>query len=238
MKAQWRHPQPFYFTDSRPPGYKIRVGDLPPYTTEALVTEWLSNDWNVSAWTFDAICKIDVKQRAAHSGASYCTITVTNRDAAERLFRALYDWSSWVEISDYTGYRKVTLRWLSEGDVAPRAPSRHPRPHGYQEASSSDPVQTGQTEQTGVVVIPAKAKEAATPVPGPSGLRYKAPPPPPNFPANPSTWMRSEVAPSASGSHIRDTQSLPEPLVGARTRACSRRGTKIVVEDDEGAGPS
>ena len=114
----------YYFVGSCPPGYKIRVGDLPPDISNDQITVWLRQGL---AWdTYRDIVKVDVKQRAADSGSSYVTITVATLLSAERVYACAFAWDGWVNLSYFRGTRKVSIRWMTKQDAERRGRSRAP----------------------------------------------------------------------------------------------------------------
>ena len=70
--------KPFYFADSKFPGYKIWAGDLPSGTTLDEIRERIKASLVVEdeGHLFKHIVSVVVKSARAHSMASYVTITV------------------------------------------------------------------------------------------------------------------------------------------------------------------
>ena len=79
------HPGMFFFSDSRPPGYKIWVGDLRPETTQAGLDQRIRNTLvrhdiqHIAKY----ILKVSITPGRAASGAAYCVITVADMQSAQ-----------------------------------------------------------------------------------------------------------------------------------------------------------
>lgn len=102
------HPE--YHGDSRPPGWKVRIGDLAADISEGSLWSsiWTTFEANCSdseygqLWgsshrdIYQDILRIDVKSGRAQSGASYATITTSSWRAAYHVARVAWDWLSQV----------------------------------------------------------------------------------------------------------------------------------------------
>ena len=77
--------KPHFFADSKPPGWKIWVGDLHAWTTEGQTRQRIQDSLMVDGQThlFKKVLSVAVKSARANSGASYATITVDGLGPAQ-----------------------------------------------------------------------------------------------------------------------------------------------------------
>ena len=147
MERQYRASdgQPFFFAESNPAGYKIRVGDLAKDISDQEMWQalWTSlRDARGTHWADRAyrhILKVDIKLSAAASLASYCTITIAEWWVAEVVFDICYKWEVGRDIRSALGShrRHLSVKWLQpEGassvpcSLAASTTHGPPVPHG------------------------------------------------------------------------------------------------------------
>ena len=113
--------QPIYHYASKPPGYKIRVGDIAPHVDNTNVYDAIEASLEQLgapvAFRFrEHLAQIDTIGGRSASGASYTTITVSTPEAARCIFDLCYKWKMGVDLPGhpYVEGRTFSTKWLGQ----------------------------------------------------------------------------------------------------------------------------